>query len=199
MTSTLIAILVAVTAHAETASTAGCVPATDSTRVAVAVAALSFARGDSSFIPRDMPADSILVDIGTAYSVSGEDTTVPVDSLAALLSMRVALRPYRACSSVVDTDGRYQRATCAFRDTKYYLELAEVDVMSDSAFATVVVLHRVQEPRRRRESLLTKVKRLFGRAVGLERRAGLAVNIQARMVRLRRDGDQWKALKVASR
>lgn len=199
MTSALIAVVVAVSLRSDGGSTTSNLAAADSSRVAAAAAALNFARGDSSLIPRDIPADSILADIGAAYLASEADTTLSLDSLATHLSMRVALRPYRPCSAIADTMGRYRRATCAFRDTKYYLELAEVDVMSDSAFATLFVFHRVQEPRRPRATLLTKVKRLFGRAAGLERRVGLAVNMQERMVRLRRDGDQWKALEFVPR
>jgi hypothetical protein len=159
-----------------------------------AVAALSLVRSDSTFLPRHLTSDSILVDIDGAYQAATADTAISLDSLASLVSMRMGLRPYWSCGASADMTGRLRRAACAFRSTQYYLELTEVDMRADSAFVTVVAFRHVPAPPQRERGAVATLKRALGRQFGKERSIGTTVNMQQRMVRLRREGDEWRAL-----
>lgn len=167
-------------------------------RLRPAAAALSLARDDSTFLPREITADAILADLGVAYRTAGRGATLSLDSLASRLGMRVAVRPYESCGASNDMSGRLRRAACAFQDATYYLEFTEIDIRSDSAFVTIAIFHRVPPAPRRQGGAVAALWRAIGRPFARERRVGTSMQMQHRMVRLRRDGEEWKALGFVS-
>jgi len=169
--------------------------ATPSARLDLAVGAIAFARTHALPNLGVAKKDSVIVELG--YGVDSDSLTLAVrDSLSRLVNARVVALQFANCSAGSKPEDQSRRADCATRSARFYMEVSGMVVSGDSARVALSVF-QYTVTRRPTHDPFRAIAQGIGSILGKSSRVS-TMTMESRTVELVREGNGWRAIRLAS-